>query len=124
MFALVSTRDIWIEADFKEVQIALMHPGTLATVTIARVPNKRVNAVVASLSPRTGSQVSLLPAENATGNWVKVVQRVPVRLQLTDIDPSFLLQAGLSADVSVDTKSLDQEAGAGTERTATTAKTR
>lgn len=118
VFALVSTRDIWIEANFKEVQLARMRPGNTATVTIDRYPNKRFNAVVASVSPSTGSQFSLLPAENATGNWVKVVQRVPVRLQLTDVEPSFLLQSGLSADVSVDTRSVDTGLGAGGERTA------
>jgi membrane fusion protein, multidrug efflux system len=61
--------------------------------------------MVTSVSPSTGSQFSLLPPENATGNWVKVVQRVPVRLQLTQVDAGFLLQAGLSADVTVDTRS-------------------
>ena len=56
------------------------------------------------MSPSTGSQFSLLPPENATGNWVKVVQRVPVRLQLSDLEDGFILQAGLSADVTVDTQ--------------------
>jgi membrane fusion protein (multidrug efflux system) len=57
------------------------------------------------LSPSTGSQFSLLPPENATGNWVKVVQRLPVRLRLTDLDPAFVMQLGLSANVTVDTRS-------------------
>jgi membrane fusion protein (multidrug efflux system) len=57
------------------------------------------------MSPFTGSQSSLLPAENATGNWVKVVQRVPVRLNLSELDAEHPLQAGLSADVSIDTQS-------------------
>jgi membrane fusion protein (multidrug efflux system) len=60
---------------------------------------------VASFSPGTGQAFSALPAQNATGNWVKVVQRVPVRLHLTGLDPAFFLQAGLSADVTVDTHS-------------------
>jgi membrane fusion protein (multidrug efflux system) len=60
------------------------------------------------MSPGTGSQFSLLPPENATGNWVKVVQRVPVRLQLTDLGGTFRLQAGLSADVTVDTRTRDR----------------
>jgi membrane fusion protein (multidrug efflux system) len=105
VFALVSTRDIWIEANFKEVQLAQMRVGQAATVKIDRYPGKRFSAQVASVSPGTGSQFSLLPPENATGNWVKVVQRVPVRLHLTDLDPALLLQAGLSADVTVDTHS-------------------
>ncbi len=105
VFALVSTHDVWIEANFKEVQLAQMHDGQSATVWIDRYPGKRFSAVVTSVSPSTGSQFSLLPPENATGNWVKVVQRVPVRLQLVDADASVLLQAGLSANVTVDTRS-------------------
>jgi membrane fusion protein (multidrug efflux system) len=66
------------------------------------------------VSPSTGSQFSLLPPENATGNWVKVVQRVPVRLQLTRTDAGFLLQAGLSANVTVDTHSPDLKLAAAT----------
>jgi membrane fusion protein (multidrug efflux system) len=109
VFALVSTRDVWIEANFKEVQLARMRPGQEATVEIDRYPGRRFSAVVTSVSPSTGSQFSLLPPENATGNWVKVVQRVPVRLQLADVDAGFLLQAGLSADVTVDTQSRDRK---------------
>jgi membrane fusion protein (multidrug efflux system) len=105
VFALVSTVDVWIEANFKEPQLAHMQPGQSATVELDRIPGKQFSAKVASLSPGTGSQFSLLPAENATGNWVKVVQRIPVRLQLADIDPSFRLQAGLSASVKVDIRS-------------------
>jgi membrane fusion protein, multidrug efflux system len=112
VFALVSVQDIWIEANFKEVQLAHMRPGNTATVTIDRFPNRHFTGVVTSVSPSTGSQFSLLPPENATGNWVKVVQRVAVRLQLTDMPASFPLQAGLSADVSVDTQARDREAGA------------
>jgi membrane fusion protein, multidrug efflux system len=107
VFALVSTRDVWIEANFKEVQLARMRPGQLATVRIDRYPGREFSAKVTSVSPSTGSQFSLLPPENATGNWVKVVQRVPVRLQLTRGDAGFLLQAGLSADVTVDTRARD-----------------
>jgi len=105
VFALVSTRDVWIEANFKEVQLARMRPGQAAIVKIDRYPGRQFAATVASVSPSTGSQFSLLPPENATGNWVKVVQRVPVRLQLTEVDTGFRLQGGLSADVTVDTQS-------------------
>jgi membrane fusion protein (multidrug efflux system) len=114
VFALVSTRDVWIEANFKEVQLARMRPGQAATVEIDRYPGRRFSAEVTSVSPSTGSQFSLLPPENATGNWVKVVQRVPVRLQLTQVDPGFLLQAGLSADVTVDTRPRDRKLAAAT----------
>jgi membrane fusion protein (multidrug efflux system) len=114
VFALVSTRDVWIEANFKEVQLARMRPGQTATVEIDRYPGRRFSAEVTSVSPSTGSQFSLLPPENATGNWVKVVQRVPVRLQLTRVDAGFLLQAGLSANVTVDTHSRDPKLAAAT----------
>jgi len=112
VFALVSTRDVWIEANFKEVQLARMHPGQEATVEIDRYPGRRFSAEVTSVSPSTGSQFSMLPPENATGNWVKVVQRVPVRLQLSHDDKGFLLQAGLSANVTVDTHSPDPKLAA------------
>jgi membrane fusion protein (multidrug efflux system) len=103
-FALVSTRDVWIEANFKEIQLARMRPGDRATVKIDRFPGRTFEAKVASVSPSTGSQFSLLPPENATGNWVKVVQRVPVRLELVGADLPEPLAAGLSADVTVDTR--------------------
>ena len=103
VFALVSTHDVWIEANFKEVQLAHMLAGQTATVRIDRYPDKRFTAVVGSVSPSTGSQFSMLPPENATGNWVKVVQRVPVRLQLEDSElDGVLLHTGLSVDVTVD----------------------
>jgi len=95
-----------------------MRPGDAATITIDRFPDKHFKGVVTSVSPSTGSQFSLLPPENATGNWVKVVQRVPVRVQLTNMDSSFPLQAGLSADVSVDTQTQERDLGAGSERSA------
>ena len=100
-FVLVSTRDVWIEANFKEVQLTHMLPGQPATVRIDAYPGRIVRAKVVSISPGTGSQFSLLPPENATGNWVKVVQRLPVRLQLQDSVP---VQSGLSALVTVDTR--------------------
>ncbi len=114
VFALVSTHDIWIEANFKEDQLAHMHPGQSATVQIDRYPGKTFAARVASLSPGTGSQFSALPAENATGNWVKVVQRLPVRIELDHLDAAaFPLAGGLSADVDVDTRYRRHLFGAG-----------
>jgi len=113
VFALVSTRDVWVEANFKEAQLAYVRPGQSATVRIDRYPGQKFAAVVTSVSPGTGSQFSLLPPENATGNWVKVVQRVPVRLQLVDVAPELLIQAGLSAVVTVDTHSHDHPSDRG-----------
>jgi membrane fusion protein, multidrug efflux system len=99
-FVLVSIRDVWVEANFKEVQLTHMLPGQSASVRIDAYPGRVIRAKVVSISPGTGSQFSLLPPENATGNWVKVVQRLPVRLQLEDSVP---VQSGLSALVTVDT---------------------
>src|SRR6185437_13069995 len=101
-FMLVASRDVWVEANFKENQLGRMHPGETARVVIDAFPGRTYKAVVASVSPGTGSVFSLLPAENATGNWVKVVQRLPVRLKFEDEVPG--LAAGLSATVTVDTQ--------------------
>jgi len=102
VFALVSNRDVWIEANFKEVQLAHMRPGQRAEISVDALSGRKLHATVASVSPGTGNEFSVLPAENATGNWVKIVQRVPVRLELDD--PSIRLQSGLSAQVEVDTR--------------------
>jgi membrane fusion protein, multidrug efflux system len=104
VFALVSTGDMWIEANFKEDQLTHLRVGQLATVEVDSYPGKTFKARVASVSPGTGSQFSVLPPENATGNWVKVVQRLPVRIELEQPDPALPLHAGLSATVSVDTQ--------------------
>jgi membrane fusion protein, multidrug efflux system len=104
VFALVSAHDVWITANFKEDQLAHMRAGESATVQIDSYPGKTFRGKVASLSPGTGSQFSVLPPENATGNWVKVVQRLPVRIALDHLDPAFPLKDGLSADVNVDTR--------------------
>jgi membrane fusion protein, multidrug efflux system len=103
VFALVSTEDIWIEANFKEDQLTHMRAGQQASVHVDSYPGKTFEGTVVSVSPGTGSQFSVLPAENATGNWVKVVQRLPVRVELRKLEPAFPLQGGLSAYVSVDT---------------------
>jgi membrane fusion protein, multidrug efflux system len=104
VFALVSTGDVWIEANFKEDQLAHMRPGQEASVEIDSFPGRRFRGRLASVSPGTGSQFSMLPAENATGNWVKVVQRLPVRIELLPADRDVALHAGLSATVNVDTR--------------------
>jgi membrane fusion protein, multidrug efflux system len=104
VFVLVSTRDVWVEANFKEVQLTHMRPGQNATVLIDAYPGRRLRARTVSVSPGTGSTFSLLPPENSTGNWVKVVQRLPVRLEFVDREPALPLYSGLSATVKVDTE--------------------
>ncbi len=103
VFALISTHDVWVEANFKEDQLAHIRPGQKALVEIDGYSGKSMDAIVSSLSPITGSQLSILPPENATGNWVKVVQRLPIRIRLTTPDPALALRGGLSANVTIDT---------------------
>jgi membrane fusion protein (multidrug efflux system) len=103
VFALISSRDVWVEANFKEDQLAHMRAGQPATIQVDTYPGRTFKAHVASIAPGTGSQFSVLPPENATGNWVKVVQRLPVRLELDDTVPDLPLHSGLSATVEVDT---------------------
>jgi membrane fusion protein (multidrug efflux system) len=103
-FALVSTHDVWVEANFKEVQLAHMQVGQSARIKLDAYPGHEFRGIVKSVSPGTGSEFSVLPAENASGNWVKVVQRLPVRFELEDPIPA--ARSGLSAEVTVDTRSL------------------
>ena len=103
VFALLSTHDVWVEANFKEDQLAYMRPGQEATIDIDTYSNHTFKARVSSIAPGTGAQFSALPPENATGNWVKVVQRLPVRLELEQPDDDLPLHSGLSATVEVDT---------------------
>ena len=105
VFALVATHDLWVEANFKEVQLARMRAGQEATVEIDTYGDRTFKGHVVSLSPGTGAQFSVLPAQNATGNWVKVVQRLAVRIEIDDADRDHPLYAGLSAVVKVDTES-------------------
>ena len=102
VFSLMSDR-LWVEANFKETELTHMRPGQEATVEVDTYPDAEFHAKVESLSPGTGLTFSLLPPENATGNWVKVVQRLPVRLSLENTNPDAPLHAGLSATVEVDT---------------------
>ncbi len=101
VFALVSNH-FWIDANFKENQLEYMRAGQPAQIKLDAYPHERFCAHVSAISPGTGSSFSLLPAENATGNWVKVTQRVPVRLDFCQ-PPPVPLAAGLSATAVVDT---------------------
>lgn len=98
---VVSDRS-WIEANFKETELAGMRVGQPAEVTFDAYPGMKLKGHVASIGAGTGSEFSILPAQNANGNWVKVTQRVPVRIAI-DAKPSRPLIAGLSSDVSIDT---------------------
>lgn len=103
LFALVQTDDIWVDANFKETQLAGITVGAPAELTFDADPGRKIEAVVAAIGAGTGSEFSLLPAQNATGNWVKVTQRVPVKLKLLNPADAADLASGVSASVSVDT---------------------
>ena len=100
--SLVHSNSAWVEANFKEKQLADMRPGQPVTVKIDAYPGTTFKGHVGSVGAGTGSEFSILPAQNANGNWVKVTQRVPVRI-IFDGKPSKPMIAGLSAVVSVDT---------------------
>jgi membrane fusion protein (multidrug efflux system) len=103
LFSLVETGDSWIEANFKETQLGHMKPGQTAEVEFDAFPDRTYTARVEAIGAGTGAEFSLLPAQNATGNWVKVTQRVPVRLTIVDNDDDLALRTGMSASVTVDT---------------------
>src|SRR5437016_6162513 len=100
---LVSTNDLWVEANMKETDLTHVHRGEPVDVTIDTYPGHSWKGEVDSISPATGSDFSVLPAENASGNWVKVTQRVTVKVKL-DVKPGDPpLRAGMSTYVSIDT---------------------
>lgn len=103
LFSLVETGDTWIDANFKETQLTHLKPGQTAEVVLDTYPDRTFEAKVLAIGAGTGAEFSLLPAQNATGNWVKVTQRIPVRLELADADAKMALRTGMSATVTVDT---------------------
>jgi membrane fusion protein (multidrug efflux system) len=104
LMSLVDNHHLWIEANFKETDLTHMHPGQHVDVEVDTYPDQHWEARVASITPATGSQFSLLPAQNSSGNWVKVVQRVAVRIEFEGNLPLNELVAGMSALVEVDTE--------------------
>ena len=104
VLSLVSPDDVWIEANYKETDLTYMRPGQKAEISVDTYPGETFDAVVDSIGAATGAEFSLLPPQNATGNWVKVVQRIPVRLKLIDRRDDMPLRAGMSAVVDVDTE--------------------
>jgi membrane fusion protein (multidrug efflux system) len=102
-FSLIETGDIWIEANIKETSLTYLQVGHPATFVVDAYPDVMFHAEVSSISPASGSEFALLPPQNATGNWVKVVQRVPVRLRILDAAGKPTLRAGMTVTVDIDT---------------------
>ena len=100
--SLVETDASWLEANFKETQLGNMQIGQKVEVDIDSFAGTHLEGTVASIGAATGAEFSLIPAQNATGNWVKVVQRIPVRIEVDGVD-ALDLRSGMSAKVSVDT---------------------
>jgi membrane fusion protein (multidrug efflux system) len=104
VFSIVSKLDTWVEANLKETELTHVKEGQTATITVDAYPEAEWKARVASIAPATGAEFSILPPQNATGNWVKVVQRIPVRLEVVEADGGPPLRAGMSVIVSIDTQ--------------------
>jgi membrane fusion protein (multidrug efflux system) len=100
---LVETGDLWVEANFKETQLVGLKAGMPAEVTVDAFPGVKFEGAVTSIGAATGAEFALIPAQNATGNWVKVTQRIPVNVSIEGADLASL-RAGMSAVVNVDTK--------------------
>ncbi len=114
LLSVVPVKDTYVVANFKETQLHGIRPGDGATVSVDALDGRKLDATIVSLAPGTGAQFSLLPPENATGNFTKIVQRVPVRLRLdTDDATRARLVPGLSVTVTVDTKPARTGADAG-----------
>jgi membrane fusion protein (multidrug efflux system) len=103
MFSLIESGPLWIEANYKETQLTHMRVGQPATVVADAYPDHGFKAVVEAIAPATGAEFAVLPPQNATGNWVKVVQRVPVRVRVEQAAGQPPLRAGMTVTVSVDT---------------------
>lgn len=101
LFALISNQEYWADANFKETELERIRVSEKATVTVDMYPDHPFHGVVESVSGGAGTAFSLLPPQNATGNWVKVTQRVPVRVRITDPDPAYPLRIGTTATVEV-----------------------
>lgn len=101
LFALIVDKSFWVDANFKETELHGIQPGQKATITVDMYPDHRFDGDVESVASGTGTAFSLLPPQNASGNWVKVTQRVPVRLHILQPDPAFPLRVGATANVVV-----------------------
>jgi membrane fusion protein (multidrug efflux system) len=102
-FAIVSTERVWVEADPKETELTWVNPGDKVDVAIDTYPGRTWKGVVESIAPNSGAEFSILPAQNSSGNWVKVVQRIPVRIRVDRKPGDPPLRAGMSVEASIDT---------------------
>ncbi|WMT73890.1 HlyD family secretion protein [Bradyrhizobium sp. Ash2021] len=102
-FNIVSTDHVWVQASPKETELTYVKPGQNVTVEVDTYPGEKWVGTVESISPASASSFSLLPAQNTSGNWVKVVQRIPMRVRVPNAPNKPPLRVGMSVEVSVDT---------------------
>ncbi|HEY1932636.1 MAG TPA: HlyD family secretion protein [Acetobacteraceae bacterium] len=102
-FGIVSTEHVWVEANPKETELTWVKPGDQVDVTVDTYPDRTWKGTVESISPNSGSEFSVLPAQNTSGNWVKVVQRIPVRIRVDRKPGDPDLRAGMSVEADIDT---------------------
>jgi membrane fusion protein, multidrug efflux system len=100
---MVGSNDVWIEANYKETELTGVKPGQPVTIKVDTYPGHKWIGTVQSISPATGSEFSVLPAQNSTGNWVKVVQRIAVKIDVDRKSDELPLRAGMSTQVTIDT---------------------
>jgi len=103
LFVLISHQQYWVDANFKETELTDIRPQQKAKVVLDMYPDHTFEGIVDSISASTGTAFSLLPPQNATGNWVKVTQRIPVKVLITDPHPKFPLRVGATASVTIHT---------------------
>jgi membrane fusion protein (multidrug efflux system) len=103
VMVVVADSDLWIEANFKETELTLVRPGQTAIVKVDTYPDAECTGKVASIAQATGAEFAVLPPQNASGNWVKVVQRIPVRIAVTCREGDPPLRVGMSTTVEIDT---------------------
>ena len=103
VFSVIDDQAPWVEANPKETDITYLRVGQKATLDVDSFPDHTFTGTVIAVSPGTGAQFSILPPQNATGNWVKVVQRVPVRIAFDKSEDTHLLRSGMSVNVEIDT---------------------
>jgi membrane fusion protein (multidrug efflux system) len=103
LVSLVDDKNMWLEANFKETDLTWVRPGQTVKVSIDAFPGETWEARVAGIMPATGSEFSLLPAQNSSGNWIKVVQRIQVNIALDNYNRDLPISAGMSAVVDIDT---------------------
>jgi membrane fusion protein, multidrug efflux system len=103
VFSIISSDNVWIDANPKETDLAYVRTGQPVSITVDTFPDKQWIGMVGAISPGTGAQFAILPPQNAAGNWIKIVQRVPLRIEFAPAQDLRRLRSGMSATVEIDT---------------------